>query len=220
MPQTTQSPRRQRTYVCAILLDGSSPINRRFQRVNPDYVQGNPKVVIEHLKVNPQTAYANDNFEESSNRIVREHAVSILDEYSTHHTKRWGVISSIDRTTKQLRSEGWAVLNSNPPKKSSVYVVELDKAVGEIARVRRINPEADPSLEHLYVGQTGLDPQERFERHMRGHQASPDVRRFGLHLNMTFLRRDNPMTELESLREENSLASHLRSRGHTVVGGH
>ncbi len=220
MTQSTQRRRRQRTYVCAILLEENSPISRKFQRVNPGYLQGNPKVVIEHLKTNPKTAYANDNFEDSSNRIVREHAIGILNDYSTNHTTRWGVVSSIDRTTTFLRREGWAILNANPPEKSSVYVVELDKAVGEIARVRRINPEADPDLEYLYVGQTGLDPQERFERHMRGHQASPDVRRFGLHLNMNFLRRANPMTELEALREENSLALHLRSRGHNVVGGH
>jgi len=220
MTHSTQRRRRQRTHVCAILLGDSSPISRRFQRVNPEYIQGNPKVVIEHLKVNPKIAYANDNFEESSNRIVRDHGIAILGEHSTHHTTRWGVVSSIDRTTTLLRGDGWAVLNSSPPMNSSVYVVELDKAVGEIARVRRINPDADPNLEHLYVGQTGLDPQERFERHMRGHQASPDVRRFGLHLNMTFLRRDNPMTEVEALREENSLAASLRSKKHTVVGGH
>ena len=195
-------------------------MSRRFHLVNPDYVQGSPKVVIEHHKVDPNSVYANHNFDESSSGIVRARGVKILREYSTNHTTRWGVVSSIDRTTTLLRGQGWAILNPSPPENSSVYVVELDNAIGEIARVRRINPEADPEFEYLYVGQTGLDPQERFERHKRGHQASSDVRRFGLHLNMNFLRRANPMTELEALREENSLALHLRSRGHTVVGGH
>jgi hypothetical protein len=195
-------------------------LSRKFFRVNPQYIQGDPKVVIEHLRDNPTVVYANNNFEDSSSRLIREHGVNIISEYSTIHTTRWGVTSSIDRSTTELRSKGWAVLNPSPPKNRCVYVVELDSAVGDIARVRRINPDADPSLECLYVGQTSLEPQERFERHIRGHQASSDVKRFGMHLNMSYLRLANPLTELEALREENSLALHLRSRGHTVVGGH
>ena len=212
--------RRPRTHVCTVLLDGDSPFGRRYQRVNPDYVEGKPKVFIERLKSNPTIVYMDNNFEESTSRIVREHGVQVLSEYSTNHTTRWGVVSSVDRMSTQLRSQGWAVLNPNPPENRNVYVVELDDAIYEVRRVQQLNSDADPSLECLYVGQTSLEPQERLERHLRGHQASSDVRRFGLHLNMRFLRRPNSMTELEALREENSLAQHLRSQGHTVVGGH
>ena len=212
--------RRPRTYVCAVLLDGDSPFGRKHQRVNPDYVEGKPRVVIERLKSNPTIVYTDNNFEKSTSRIVREHGVQVLSEHSTNHTTRWGVVSSVDRISTEFRSQGWAVLNPNPPENRSVYVVELDDAISEATRVKQLNPDADPTLECLYVGQTSLQPQERFERHMRGHQASSDVKRFGIQLNMRFLRLVNPMTELESLREENSLAVHLRSRGHTVLGGH
>lgn len=212
--------RRPRIYVCAILLEENTHLSRKFIRVNPQYVQGYSKVFIEHLREEPTVFYENNNFETSPSRLVREHGVSIISEYSTTHTTRWGVISSIDRSTTELRSKGWAVLNPIPPKNRSVYVAELASGVGDLPRVRRINPDADPSLECLYVGQTSLEPQERFERHMRGHQASSDVKRFGIQLNIRFLRLVNPMTELESLREENSLAVNLRSRGYTVLGGH
>ena len=212
--------RRPRTYVSAVLLSEDSTYSRKYQRVNPGYIEGRPRVVIEHLKSNPTLVYANNNFDESTSRIVREHGAQVLSEFSTNHTTRWGVVSSIDRISTELRSRGWAVLNPIASKNRSVYVVELDDAVSEVTRVQRLNPDADPSLECLYVGQTSLDPQKRFERHKRGHQASSDVKNFGLHLNMTFLRRQNPMTELEALREENNLAQYLRSQGHTVVGGH
>ena len=112
------------------------------------------------------------------------------------------------------------MLNPVPPKNRNVYIVELDCAISELSRVRKINPDASSTLECLYVGQTSLDPNERLERHKRGIQASSDVKKYGLHLSMEFLRYPNPVTELEAMREENSLAVFLRSQGHTVVGGH
>ncbi len=220
MTESNRRPRRQRSYVYVILLEGNQRLSSKYQDLNPDYIQGKPNVVIESLKVNPSETYAANSFEESSNRLICKYGSEILSEFSTSHTTRWGVVSSIDRITTQLRSQGWAVMNPKPLENRSVYVIELDDTVSELAKVQRLNLDADPSLQCLYVGQTGLEPQQRFERHMRGHQASPYVKRFGLNLNMAFLRRPNPMTELASLREENSLAQHLRSRGHTVVGGH
>lgn len=204
----------------SVLLSAEAPFGQKYQRVNPDYKSGKPKVFIEHLKANPDTSYDAGDFSESSRSIVREHGSEILHQFSTNHTTRWGVISSTDKTTTKLRSQGWAVLNPAPPKNRYVYVVELDSAISELSRVRKINPDADPDLECLYVGQTSLDPNERLEQHKRGTKASPYVKNYGLHLNMKFLRLPNPVTELESMREENSLASYLRSRGHTVVGGH
>jgi hypothetical protein len=62
-----------------------------------------------------------------------------------------------------------------------VYVVELDLAVRNRRGLQRLNPDADPEKPCVYVGMTGIAPEERFE-HKAGHRASRVVWDFGVRL--------------------------------------
>jgi hypothetical protein len=59
----------------------------------------------------------------------------------------------------------------------NVYVVLLDPAAGRLRAVRAANPRRDPKKPCVYVGMTGLTPEERFTNHKQGiKSASPHVR--------------------------------------------
>ena len=106
------------------------------------------------------------------------------------------------------------------PKHYHVYTVLLDECVAGFAKVRRLNPERNPALPCLYVGMTGLTPEERFKNHMEGHKSSGWVHKYGLKLVYALTEGLNPMTYKEAVLMEVILAEELRERGYTVVGGH
>src|SRR5256886_13210852 len=64
----------------------------------------------------------------------------------------------------------------------NVYVIELDPAIFNIARFRNANPDRDLLKPAVYVGMTGLTPEERFAKHKAGIRANRYVQRFGLRL--------------------------------------
>jgi hypothetical protein len=82
----------------------------------------------------------------------------------------------------------------------------------------------DPALAGrwgLYVGQTSLDPDLRFDQHKAGYKASSAVRRFGLRLLPELTQHLNPMRARESLDLEAALAAAFRAAGVPwVEGGH
>jgi hypothetical protein len=53
----------------------------------------------------------------------------------------------------------------------NVYFVLLDDAVNGFAKVRRANPGRDPAKPSVYVGLTGLDPEQRLQNHGLGSRA-------------------------------------------------
>ena len=55
----------------------------------------------------------------------------------------------------------------------NVYVVLLNPAVGRLRTVRALNPERDPGKPCVYVGMTGLTPEERFANHKAGIKDAP-----------------------------------------------
>ena len=97
-----------------------------------------------------------------------------------------------------------------------VYVVELDPAVRENHRFAAANPECSPDLPCLYVGLTGLTPEERFARHKAGIQDSPLVRRYGVRLLPDMYEYLNPMPYEAAVEMENELAEDLRAEGYGV----
>ena len=103
-----------------------------------------------------------------------------------------------------------------PVPRHSVYVVELDKAVREDPRFAAANQEARPDKPCLYVGLTGLSPEDRFAQHLAGKKASRLVKRFGLRLRPRFFERLNPMTYTAAAKMEVDLASRLRRKGFAV----
>lgn len=118
------------------------------------------------------------------------------------------------RTLKQLRSKLESLDHHN------VYVVLLDPAVGKIRKVRAENQKRDPKKPCLYVGMTGLTPEERFANHKVGLKDAPLVKRYGIRLLPELYEHLNPMPFEAAVQMERDLAEDLRGAGYTVAGGH
>jgi hypothetical protein len=92
-------------------------------------------------------------------------------------------------------------------KHHSVYVVELAGVPNGTGN-------------EIYVGMTGLPPEERFANHKRGYKASSVVKKYGVRLRPDLYAHMNPMTWENACRMEILYAKELRKRGYTVFGGH
>jgi hypothetical protein len=102
-----------------------------------------------------------------------------------------------------------------PPTQYHVYVIELDPA----ARRARDCDGADPGPP-VYVGQSALTPEERFDQHRAGRRASRIVRAHGVRLRPDLSTGWGPYgSRREAEAAEAELADHLRARGHCVRGG-
>jgi hypothetical protein len=118
------------------------------------------------------------------------------------------------RTLRQIR------VKCQPEQHHHVYVVLLDPAVGNIRKVRAGNPKRDPKKPCLYVGMTGLTPDERFANHKAGIKSASVVKRYGIRLLPELFEHLNPMPFEAALQMEIDLAEDLRRAGYTVTGGH
>jgi hypothetical protein len=102
----------------------------------------------------------------------------------------------------------------------NVYVVLLDPAVARFRRVLAENPNRDPAKPCVYVGMTGLPPEERFANHKRGLKAAGVVKRYGIRLLPELFAHLNSMPYEAAAQMEMDLAEDLRKAGYTVTGGH
>lgn len=118
------------------------------------------------------------------------------------------------RTFRQLRAKTESAHHHN------VYVVLLSKTVRRLRKARLLNPKADPKLPCVYVGLTGLDPNERFLNHKSGHKSAPIVTRYGQRLLPELYAHLNPMPFEAAAKMEADLAEDLRAQGYTVLGGY
>ena len=103
-----------------------------------------------------------------------------------------------------------------PRQHYSVYVIELDPAVLNIARFRNSNPDRDMTRPCVYVGMTGLSPEQRFAKHKAGIRANRYVERFGLRLLPGLYAYANPMPYDGARDMEVELAIALREQGYAV----
>ena len=99
-------------------------------------------------------------------------------------------------------------------------MVLLAPAVGRSRKVRLLNPGRDPKKPCVYVGLTGLTPEERFANHQQGVKSSLYVKRHGIRLLPELYRHLNPMPYEAAAQMEKDLTEDLRRAGYTVVGGH
>jgi len=118
------------------------------------------------------------------------------------------------RTLQRVRPD------RKPDHHHSVYVVLLDPAVGRVRNVRAANRKRDPKKPYVYVGMTGLPPEDRFANHKAGTKAAWVVKRYGLHLLPELYEHLNPMPFEAAAQMEMDLAEDLRRAGYTVTGGH
>ena len=118
------------------------------------------------------------------------------------------------RTLRQLRAK------RQPEQHHNVYVVLLDLDVGKIRKVCAENPKCNPNKPCIYVGMTGLTPEERFENHKAGIKDAWVVKRCGIRLLPELYTHLNPMPYAATTQMEMDLAEDLRRAGYTVTGGH
>lgn len=86
--------------------------------------------------------------------------------------------------------------------------------------VRAANPKRDPKLPCVYVGMTGLPPEERLAHHKAGIKSAYVVKRYGLRLLPESYEHLNPVPFDAAVQVEADLAEDLRRAGYTVTGGH
>jgi hypothetical protein len=72
----------------------------------------------------------------------------------------------------------------------------------------------------IYVGMTGLPPEDRFANHKRGYKASRIVKKYGVRLLPELYEHMNPMSYASAVKMEVLYAEQLRRRGFNVFGGH
>jgi predicted GIY-YIG superfamily endonuclease len=118
------------------------------------------------------------------------------------------------RTFPRVRPE------EQPEHHHSVYVVLLDPAVGRVRKVRAENPKHDRKKPCVYVGMTGLTPEERFANHKAGIKDASLVKRYGIRLLPELYAHLNPMPYEAAAQMEKDLAEDLRRARYTVTGGH
>jgi predicted GIY-YIG superfamily endonuclease len=118
------------------------------------------------------------------------------------------------RTLKRLHPK------AQPEQHHNVYVVLLDPAVGRLRKVRAENPKRNPKKPCIYVGMTGLMPENRFANHKAGIKAASLVKRYGVRLLPELYEHLNPMPYEAAAQMEKDLAEDLRRAGYTVTGGH
>jgi hypothetical protein len=118
------------------------------------------------------------------------------------------------RTFRQLRAKQQPVQHHN------VYVVLLDPAVAKIRKVRAENPDRVRKKSCVYVGMTGLTPEERFANHKAGIKAASVVKCYGIRLVPELFQHLNPMPFEAAAQMEKDLAEDLRREDYTVTGGH
>jgi hypothetical protein len=118
------------------------------------------------------------------------------------------------RTFRKLRAQQAAGHHHH------VYVVLLDPAAARLRSVRLANPNRDPRKPCVYVGMTGLTPEERFANHKQGTKAALVVKKHGQRLMPELYAHLNPMPFAAAVQMEQDLAEDLRRAGYTVAGGH
>ena len=104
----------------------------------------------------------------------------------------------------------------------------------KVAGVERLNLAAECDLVVLrgspqsrrtfsvYVGMTGLTPEQRFENHKRGYKAGKKwVTKYGVRLLPELYQHLNPLSREDAdLMEKETLPNELRRRGYKVYGAH
>ena len=98
-------------------------------------------------------------------------------------------------------------------------MVLLDSAAAKLGKARRINPRRDSKKPCVYVGMTGLLPEERFWNHKNGEKSASVVLRYGVRLLPELFEHLNPMPFGAAAQMEKDLAEDLRAQGYTVLGG-
>jgi hypothetical protein len=97
-----------------------------------------------------------------------------------------------------------------------VYVIELDRTACSDRRAKCGGCGRTP----VYVGQTALSPEERFEQHRAGVRSSQWVRKYGKWIRRRLAPRLEFATQPEALLAEAATGRRLAAKGFCVYGAH
>jgi predicted GIY-YIG superfamily endonuclease len=97
----------------------------------------------------------------------------------------------------------------------TVYAIELDPIVWRNRAFRERNPGGAASG-CLYIGVTGLSPEQRFERHREGTQSGRYVRAHGVRLRLDLVEGFSRLPFRIAACMEPKLAAWLRAQGFAV----
>jgi len=98
----------------------------------------------------------------------------------------------------------------------NVYVVLLSADVWYETKFRKCNPGYYREKPCVYVGMTGLDPDDRFDKHKSGIRSNKYVRLYGQRLLPELYECYNPMPYEAARDMEVELAIALREAGYGV----
>ena len=122
---------------------------------------------------------------------------------------RLGIPEPVDQI-RDMQSARWRRAHHR------VYVVELSSEILEDHTFREENPACNEDQLCLYVGETGLSPEKRFDNHKRGRKANKYVCEYGQALLPEFYEGLDSIPWELAVRVEEVLARHLRSAGYPV----
>lgn len=120
-----------------------------------------------------------------------------------------GVEAELFALCASLSSQSWS------RGRHSIYAIELDRAVWNHRAFRDRNPGGAVGG-CLYIGVTGLTPEERFERHRAGTQSGRFVRTHGVRLRLDLVEGFDRLPYRIAARMEPKLAAWLRAQGFAV----
>jgi len=202
--------------------------NRKFAEKNSGYRAGQPCYFVDVTELPVDLRFDQHMHGIKDNSFVRMYGIALRLDFTVDlpPSPFPVAVEQEAQIARSLSGEGcgvWAPV-FHAPETSSVYVIRLDAAVLKDRRFRAANPLLFGSQEVLrpprplciYVGATGLTPEERFANHKSGHKANWYVQRYGEALVPDLFKHLNPMTHQRALATEISLAEELRKEGFAV----
>ncbi len=193
---------------------------RKFAQRNPGYRSGQPCYFVDVTDLAVDLRFDQHMHGIHDNAFVRRYGTGLRPDFTIDFPPSpfEVAVEQQAQMAGSLRAEGcgvWApVLDA--PATSSVYVIRLDPAVLRNRGFRAANRGYVEGAPCVYVGATGLTPQQRFANHKAGHKANWYAQTFGLDLMPDLFVHLNPMTYQRALATEIALAEELRSEGFGV----
>lgn len=209
MPDTTSDDLNYRVYVVE-LADTIGP------RRHPDL----PNVYVGATAMDPDERFRLDRRPSAKPRKgVRDHGLRLRPDLVPEQIPMtWsGARERRAALIKELSRQGYTVNGSRTVWR--LYVIELSDGPGT---------RANPDLPWVYVGQTTLTPEERFEQHRSGTRTAKGRRLhskwphgYGIRLRPDLYERESVRYDKDdALAAEAALAERLEREGYSVKGGH
>ena len=210
-------------WVYTVELKADGEALEKIRRRSPDWDPALPQIFINLCREDPRVRFANG-FEGTDQKQVKEYGVDLLPDILLRGgLSKEGAYRTLTEHNLRLREQGYGLLNAKPRRTHRVYVIDLDPAVRERREVQRANPNADPIMPCVYVGQTGRSLKTRRAQHRRRRRAGRGYVTdygFGRPFLWDRFKHLNPCLPEDALRYERELAEELRAEGYTVCGGH